>query len=199
MPPPPSRRPVTVGKRPRSRRGLEVALIVGVAGLAAAWWWQSNRAAKPSDRAVPVATKTTPAEVADAPAEAPIPAPPPAPRPARPPALVTDARAELSTAIPDMIQVLGNQGAVGFMKSLMTPEELAAMPPNAMDQIASDPEMAKKTQNLMTLLQTIQTFSPTMDATGERATYTLTPQLAALADGETSITFVKRNGRWGPN
>lgn len=106
-----------------------------------------------------------------------------------------DPRADIKTAIPEAIRLLEAKDYANFIKSFMPPSQLSQMP-IPVDQLAAmmsaDPSAAAQFQTMIDVLKRIQTLTPTMDASGNKATYTLDPP----AGNEKQVSLVKENGLW---
>jgi hypothetical protein len=190
---------------------LVLALAVS---SASAWSCSKSDTSTPAAAdSKPAAPATAPAAAAPAPAvasaavkvEAPKPAPAvattmkaaasmTAPAPAATP-VGSDARSDIKTAIPEAIRLLEAKDYTNFIKNFMPPSQLAQMPV-PVDQLAalmmSDPKTAEQFNGLIDALKKIQSLTPTMDASGNKATFTLDPPIA----GEKELSLVKENGLW---
>jgi len=115
---------------------------------------------------------------------------------------MVDPQAELSTAIPDMLRILGRGDFFALLQTYAPPGELARIPEEERTAMlraiqAGDPGIQQQMRSMIAALQSIQNATPTLDATGERATYTPAVNLNPNAVGNPrDLTFVKVKGRW---
>ncbi|MEI6861641.1 MAG: hypothetical protein WCL04_05250 [Verrucomicrobiota bacterium] len=173
-------------------RIINLAVFTSLAGIATWWWWPLGPAAQ-NKATHPLATVRSeePLTLADAP-----------PLVAAPVAGMVDPQAELSTAIPDMLRILGRGDFFALLQTYAPPGELARIPEEERTAMlraiqAGDPGIQQQMRSMIAALQSIQNATPTLDATGERATYTPAVNLNPNAVGNPrDLTFVKVKGRW---
>jgi len=106
-----------------------------------------------------------------------------------------DPRADIKTALPEAIRVLIAKDYAGFIKEFMPPSaaKQAGMTPDQMaGMIAMAPQMGDSMAKLLPALQSIKDQTPTIDPTGNSATFTLSTPV----ENQNNITFVKENGLW---
>ncbi len=126
------------------------------------------------------------------------------PRPAATTPAPTSPRAELATFLPELTRLIDVQDYETLMQDFVPPEELNALlasvgrpgQPMALAELVGhmrqDPGMTQKMAGASQFLTYLQTQTPTMDATGEKASYKM-PQ---SFKGQDSIHFVKIDGNW---
>jgi len=110
-----------------------------------------------------------------------------------------DPRADLATFVPEMIRMLEAKDYISFLKSSMSPSDLAQMPAGMSPDIllagvSQDPGFATEMDQVLQALKAIKDQTPTLDATGNKATYTLNPPIGDHKD----LSFTKENGLWYP-
>jgi len=165
-----------------------IALVV-VGG----WWW--FRGAPPVQTPKPAANASgaAAANPAEAPvAEAPVPVAPP-PKPAPAPIPTADPLADLQTAVPYTLQQL----QAGNYIALLPPEQVAQMTDDqkaGMVAMFQDPQAMQRINAAAAALQSVIGTPPTLDATGNVATYTLPP-----GSPVPTVSFRKVNGQWYGN
>jgi hypothetical protein len=84
------------------------------------------------------------------------------------------------------------------------PDVLAQMPPEAkaqMEAYMSDPRAQQQMQMMAQVFQGMKGQAPTINETGDKATYQVTPPAGMIPPGANvpqtiPVTFVKQNGRW---
>jgi hypothetical protein len=168
-------------------------MVACLAALAVWWWWP----AKPGPAsALGVRPRLRPALVTGAavelPPEAPAEvAPQPVPVMADAAAVPSDPQADLGTAISDLIRLAQSGDAATMFQNYIQPSAQAGMS----EQVKSNliymmQNEAASPQGLMEM-QFIQSSTPTMDPSGNRATY-----LFPAGNPRNSLSFVKVNGRW---
>ncbi len=165
--------------------------------ILAAWWWWPVKPVAVKAPAVSAHLPTPNVETTPPPEEAPIraiiPAPPVAavelPTPA-----AFDPQADLSTAIPDFIDLFQRGDLVTLAIKYMPPDaaptdEARAAMAQLFQQKVHDPQFQQAMQQEVIKMQLIENLTPTYDATGNQATYT-------PPDGSSPVVMVKANGRW---
>jgi hypothetical protein len=200
------------------RKLLPIVLVLAIAALAV-WLFR-----KPAVVETPkIATAPALAKV-EAPAlskvEAPKLAPPvvpPARKPsAEPPtAPVADAtpapggtQAELNATIDDVTSLMQAGDFVGLFEKYAAPEDVAKMSPQdkaemeqGMQQAMANPQAQQMMQAETRMFQSLKDQTPQMNATGDQATYQMTPTADMLPPGmalppSEPMTFEKIDGRW---
>ena len=137
---------------------------------------------------------------------APVPAPPAATggSPTAPVSPITfpsgaDPRADLKTVIPEIMRLIKAKDYVTMFKELTPPSKLAGLPPGANIEVIAraatqDSSFDTAMSEMLEELQAIAGHSPTLDDSGNKATFALIP--AVGEDDE--VVFVKENGLWFP-
>lgn len=158
--------------------GTSAALTVGAAWLfhAPASAAATPVAARPTAPAPQLgATKSAVSAVA-APSVAPV--TPKAPLPIAVAKPGQDPQAELNTSLSDMISLVQAGDLLTAFNRYMPPEVAAKMSPEQRDRMqqelsnaAADPQAQMAMQMMVTVLQGMQTQTPTMNDAGDRATY----------------------------
>lgn len=175
-----------------ARRITGLILIAGLLAGTAWWFWPA-----PSVQEKPQLARLQPTPTVNEAALTDAPPPDVEPLATNVPAAVSvDPQANLSTAIPDMIQILANQGTLAFMQKYMPPDQLAQM--TTEEQTSLMPQVQARVQVILTELLLIGLSSPTYNATGDEATYTLTDSVSVADNGGQvrNLKLIKLNGRW---
>jgi hypothetical protein len=175
------------------KRLPDLMLAACVAALAVWWWWPAKPAPAPAPAVRPrLAPALTDGVPVTAPVELPAEVSPPA-VPLMPdvaPAPV-DPQAELGTAISDLIRLAQAGDAATMFQNYIQPSAQAGMSEQVKTNlIYMMQNEAASPQGLMEM-QFIQSSTPTMDPSGNRATYTF-----PAGNPRASLSFVKVNGRW---
>jgi hypothetical protein len=155
----------------------------------------------PPVRVAQVAAPTAPAVPASG--ESPQASGPDAPAPIS----SNDPHADLNACIDDITTMLQTGNISGLIDNYAPPQVLAQMPPEAkaqMEAYMSDPQAQQQIQMMAQVFQGLKSVAPTMNDTGDKATYQVTPPaaLAATLPAGTNlpptipITFMKVDGRW---
>lgn len=143
----------------------------------------------PKPTAAPVVVKTVTSAAPNPVAAAPAPASP---------------RAELATLLPELTRLIDIQDYETLMQDFVPPEELNALlasvgrpgQPMALGELVGhmrqDPAMAQKMAGAAQFLTFLQSQTPTMDPSGESASY----KMPRPFKGQDSIHFVKIDGNW---
>ncbi|HVU37511.1 MAG TPA: hypothetical protein VHC95_04200 [Opitutales bacterium] len=196
-----------------------LALALAITGVSA---WSCSKSSTPAADDKPAAPSSAPAAASAAPAPAaPTPAAPaPAPTTPKPivatpapvkPAVVAaspapatpapaattgpDARLDIKTALPEAIKELEAKDYATFFKNFIPPSQVSQMPvpPEQMAaMISSVPGAADEFDKMLAALKQVQNLAPTIDPSGNKATFTLNPPIGEHKD----ISFVKENGMW---
>ena len=143
---------------------------------------------------VPKAPAIVPAKVAAPAPESTAAAQPIAPNP----------RAELATIIPELARLMETQDFENLMQDFMPRDELNAMladvgqpgSPMALADLANrmrqDPVTVQKMAGASQFMNYLQTLTPTMDETGQKASY----RMPMTVNGKTTVDFIKIDGNW---
>jgi hypothetical protein len=115
----------------------------------------------------------------------------------------------LSFCIDDITTMLQSGNITGLIDNYAPPSILAQMPPEAkaqMEQYMSDPRAQQQIQMMAQVFQGLKTVTPTMNDTGDKATYQVTPPPGMFDNvklgpngsipASIPVTFVKQEGRW---
>ncbi len=179
---------------PMSFKRLPDLIIVACLAALIVWWrWPATPATPSVAPAVIVSHLPAPVVTTDVP-------PPGAPADAPPaPPVVTvvipsapvDPQAELGTAISDLIRLAQAGDAATMFQNYIQPSAQAGMSEQVKtNMIYMMQNEAASPQGLLEM-QYIQSSTPTMDPSGNRATYTFPP-----GNPRGSLSLVKVNGRW---
>jgi len=116
-------------------------------------------------------------------------------KPATPAPSGPDPRAEVKTALPEAIRLISAKDYSGFIKEFMPPSAAKASGMTAeqmASMVAMAPQAGESFAKLLPALQAVKDLTPTMDASGNKATYTLNPPIGDIKD----LNFVKEDGLW---
>ncbi len=106
-----------------------------------------------------------------------------------------DPHSDIKTLVPEVLRLLEAKDYAGFLKMTTPPSQLASLPV-PLDQMASMlssiPGAADELNNLVQALNQIKDKTPTLDDTGNKATFPLDPPIGDHKD----ISFVKEKGLW---
>jgi hypothetical protein len=118
------------------------------------------------------------------------------------PAKTSDPQAELNTAFADIINLLQSGDILTAMHRYLPPDFLAKMPPQQLammeQQLPAEmarPEAQQGIQMMITVLQSMQTQTPTMNETGDKATYQVTDPEGRAPNPE-PFSMKKIDGKW---
>jgi len=123
---------------------------------------------------------------------------------AAPMAAAGDPHADLNFCIDDITTMLQTGNITGLIDNYAPPSVLAQMPPEAkaqMEQYMSDPRAQQQLQMMAQVFQGLKTVTPTLNDTGDKATYQIVPPAGIAPPGTNlpatiPITFMKQDGRW---
>ena len=113
-------------------------------------------------------------------------------------------RAELATIIPELARLMDTQDFETLMQDFMPPDELDAMladvgqpgQPMALTDLANrmrqNPVTVQKMAGAAQFMSYLQTLTPTMDETGQKASY----RMPMTINGKTTVDFIKIDGNW---
>lgn len=195
-----------------------LALALAITGVSA---WSCSKSSTPAADDKPAASAPAPATASATPAPTPVAAsitpaaapavpkvvvatPAPVPAEAKPaintaapaaPATGPDPRLDVKTALPEAIKELEAKDYASFFKNFIPPSQVAQlpMPPEQMAaMISSVPQAADQFNQMLSALKAIQAVTPTIDPSGNKATFALNPPLGNLKE----VSFVKENGMW---
>jgi len=190
-------------------RRIAIIIFVTVCAVGVAWWLrlrstQSNPpVAAPSSVVLPEKSPdivTSPAVAA--PVVAPVkPVEPPADTPATP-LSTSDPQENLSTAIPDLLNLIQSGDLLAAYERYMPPSYFAQMPPNIKEQLPqqmrnmqADPNMRKRSELFVQALQLMQSQTPVYNAAGDRATYPISDP-SGRNTNLAPFVFQKIDGKW---
>ncbi len=117
-------------------------------------------------------------------------------------------QAELNATIDDIASMMQAGDLVGLFEKYASPEDQAKMTPQdkaemeqGMQQAMADPQAQQMIQGMTRMFQSLKDQTPQMNATGDQATYQMTPTADMLQPGmalppSQPMTFEKIDGRW---
>jgi len=184
-----------------------VALVILAVFLSLSFW-HTQTATPPN----PTKTATTASMAAPQLAPVAVPqvaAPVVAPAPLAPDAkIISDPQADLSTTLPDMVNLLQAGDLVAIYERYLPPDYLAQMPPQVVAQLPqqarnlmAEPQVHERLLAMARVLQTAQIQTPTLNEAGDQAVYQLDPldtDVKGISTGNKvrQITFIKIGGKW---
>ncbi len=182
-----------------TNRLVKTGTIIGlaaVASLAAAAYWWSNSAERGS--IAKGTSLTANATAADSPSAG-----------STPTATGPDPRAQLKTAIPDIVRLLEANDFATYLQEYMPPDKLAAMIKATnltFDQIVTtaktNPVFQRQAHLEVAILKTLGGITPAVNAAGDEATYPINPAnfSSYTIPGDpripSGVNFVKITGQW---
>ena len=117
-----------------------------------------------------------------------------------------DPRADLKTVLPDFVSLIRKEGWMSAYLSYMAPARLAAIPPDAKDNLLESaarylltPAGQQVAAATAQQYEDLEVQTPTLNETGDEATYfiqPLPPSPAEPAGSARPITFVRIDGKW---
>ncbi len=112
----------------------------------------------------------------------------------------SDPQAELSTAIPDMVNLIQSGQLLTAFKRYIPPSYLAQMPQPVIDQLEqqeqnllADPKAQQRRLRVVQVLQTMQGQAPELNSDRDRAVY---HDESAPDPDLRQIAFIKVGGKW---
>jgi hypothetical protein len=177
-----------------SKRLPDLIIVACLAALAVWWWWPARPAAPVAIPAARLNRPPPPSVATDlAPPEAPAEAPPPPPvvTVVEVPAGPVDPQAELGTAISDLIRLAQAGDAVTMFQNYIQPSSQAGMSEQVKTNLIYMMQNEAASPQGVMEMQFIQSSTPTMDPSGNRATYTF-----PAGNPRGSLSFVRVSGRW---
>lgn len=189
-------------------RKLGIIALVILLAAGAVWLFQKPEVPAPAPKVAeapkPAPDKIEAPKLAKAAIAAPV-APPavakdaPATTPAK---SAGDPQAELNTTLTDMVSLLQSGDMLTAFHRYMPPDFIAKMPPQQLQQIEqgmqqemSQPEAQQGVQMMVTVLQNMQTMTPAMNETGDKATYQIMDPSGQSTKPE-PFTLKKIDGKW---
>jgi hypothetical protein len=189
-------------------RKLSIAAVVVVLVAGAVWlFWKpappppAPKVAEAPKAVAPKVTAPTVAPQVVAPTVAPA-VPKATVAEATPAKPAADPQAELNTALSDIISLIQSGDLVTAFERYAPPDELAKMSPDQKAQMEqemstqmSQPQAQQAMQMMVTVLQSMQTQTPTLNAAGDRATYQLSDPTGQSPE-IVPFSFQKIDGKW---
>lgn len=200
------------------RTPLTILLVAGV--TVGAIWLFNKPAAAPEKVAQAPAPAAAPKAVFSPVPQVAAPLAPPVPKSEESPSTTAaeeasapinsgDPHGDLNFCIDDITTMLQAGNITGLIDNYAPPQVLAQMPPEAraqMEQYMSDPKAQQQMQMIAQAFQSLKTVTPTMNDTGDKATYQIAPPPGMIPPGQMAqgasvpstipITFMKQDGRW---
>ncbi len=196
----------------KSKTVLAVIILLAIAGYVTIQLHISGEASIPTASTVSFDRKASPTVIASPVAKVAAPILGPASpsvttetSPAAPstPTLTNDPQSDLSTAIPDLINLIQTDQLRTAIRRYMPPSYFEQMPQAVQDQLEqqeqnllADPNMAKQRQVAVSALQSMLNKAPDLNQAGDHATYHLDTDPNAPNHPPTVISFIKVDGRW---
>jgi len=199
-------------------KNILITVTILALGGAVLWWFTQPAAQAPSSAkiaAAPATLRPALSMPASKPAQVEAPkAAPAVPDPVSASSVTTsdstkgDPQMELGTAIDDMATMLQAGDMPGLLEKYTSPEQMAKVSPEQkavmaqrIQQQMTDPHVQQMQQSVAQILWSFKSQTPEMNATGDEATYQMTPTADMAPPGEplpasVPMTFIKIDGRW---